>query len=449
MKRLNKSLLFIILLTVVAIIIDLPKNFRLNFQIGSIKIDKIISSPEINLNLGSLKIYRDLNIHEGLDLSGGTHLVLQADMNGIRGEQRDNALNSATEIISRRVNMYGVSEPVVQSAKSNDDYRIIVELPGVKDVGKAIELVGQTARLEFREFKEASSSGFVIPTIANTKSTGVDGKDLQSANAEFDGQTGSPVVAFVMTDNGAKKFEQLTKKLLNKPLAIFLDEIPISWPTVNAVISKSGVISGNFTTEQTRQLSLQLNAGALPVPIKVIEQRNIGATLGRESVNKSLIAGLIGLLAVCVFMLLNYGFMGLIANLALIIYTLLSLALFKLVPVTLTLAGIAGFILSIGMAVDANILIFERMKEEERSGKSKRVAIELGFVRAWSSIKDSNISSLITCGILYWFGSGIIKGFALTLAIGVLVSLFSAITVTRTFLYSFYQGSNIKAGKIK
>ncbi|MBI3385027.1 protein translocase subunit SecD [Candidatus Gottesmanbacteria bacterium] len=421
----QKNFLLIIILSLLAIYIDLPKSFKW--------------SPEIHLSLGPFKFNRDLAIKEGLDLSGGTHLVLSADMKDVTAENRDTALNSATEIIDRRVNLYGVSEPVVQSAKTGGDYRIIVELPGVKDINQAINLIGQTARLEFREFKEATASALTIPTRDNTKSTQVTGKDLQSSRAEFDPQTGTPVVAFTMTDEGAKKFEELTKKLLNRPLAIFLDDLPISWPTVNAIISKNGVISGNFTISQTKQLSLQLNAGALPVPIKIIEQRNIGATLGKESVNKSLIAGVIGLTIVGSFMILNYGLMGVLADLALLIYTLLTLALFKLIPVTVTLAGIAGFILSIGMAVDANILIFERMKEEERLGKSRQSAIDLGFKRAWSSIRDSNASSLITCGILYWFGTGLIRGFALTLALGILVSLFSAIYATETFLKVVYR----------
>ncbi len=430
----QKNFLLIIILSLLAIYIDLPKSFKW--------------SPEIHLNLGPFKFNRDLAIKEGLDLSGGTHLVLSADMKHVPEENRDTALNSATEIIERRVNLYGVSEPIVQSAKTGGDFRILVELPGIKDINQAINLIGQTARLEFREFKEATASALTIPTKDNTNPTQVTGKDLQSSRPEFDPQTGAPVVAFTMTDEGAKKFEEVTKKLLNKPLAIFLDDLPVSWPTVNAVISKNGVISGNFTTAQTKQLSLQLNAGALPVPIKVIEQRNIGATLGKESVNKSLIAGVIGLIIVGSFMILNYGLMGVLADLALLIYTLLIIALFKLVPVTVTLAGIAGFILSIGMAVDANILIFERMKEEERLGKSRQSAIDLGFKRAWSSIRDSNASSLITCGILYWFGTGLIRGFALTLALGILVSLFSAIYVTKTFLNLIYRDKPIQTNQL-
>ncbi|MCL5676254.1 MAG: protein translocase subunit SecD [Patescibacteria group bacterium] len=435
----RKLLWFIVVLTLMAIVVDLPKDFQVKFTLGNIKVDRIISAPNLNINLGPLQFSRDLAIKEGLDLAGGTHLVLSADMKDIKPADRNTALASAANIISRRVNLYGVSEPVVQTARTGQDYRIIVELPGVKNIDQAISLVGQTARLDFREFKNATASAMIVPTLENTIDTKVTGKDLQSAQADFDPQSGAPVVSFTMTGDGAVKFAALTKKLLNKPLAIFLDNMPISWPTVNAVISQNGVITGNFTTEQTKQLALQLNAGALPVPIKIIEQRNVGATLGSQSVHKSVIAGAIGLFVVAMFMLLNYGKMGFMADLALLIYSLLTLALFKLIPVTLTLAGIAGFILSIGMAVDANILIFERTKEEKRWGKNDVAAIELGFNRAFPSIRDSNASTLITCAVLYWFGTGIIRGFALTLAVGVLVSLFSAITVTRTFLRLFYR----------
>ncbi|EKE14936.1 MAG: hypothetical protein ACD_12C00236G0002 [uncultured bacterium] len=436
-----QRLLIIFLITVLSLFVIFPGNFSLKINLGNFKVDQKISLPSVNFKFGPFGFNRDAPFKQGLDLSGGTHLVLRADMKDIASGQRETALDSATEIIERRVNLYGVSEPIVQSAKTSGDYRIIVELPGVSDINQAISLIGQTAQLDFREFKESTATSLLIPALVNTISTGVTGKDLESAQADFDPQTGAPVVSFVMTNDGAKKFEQVTKRLINKPLAIFLDEIPISWPTVNAVISKDGVIQGNFTTTETKALALQLNAGALPVSIKIIEQRNIGATLGRESLDKSLIAGVIGLTIVVLFMLLNYGFKGLLADIALIIYTLVTLALFKLIPVTLTLAGIAGFILSIGMAVDANILIFERMKEELRWGKSQTTALELGFKRAWSSIWDSNASSLITCGILYWFGSGLIRGFALTLAIGILVSLFSAIFVTRTLLRLFYKAS--------
>ncbi len=242
------------------------------------------------------------------------------------------------------------------------------------------------------------------------------------------------------TSEGAKKFAEITRRNIGKQLPIFLDEEPIQAPVVQTeIIGGNAVITGSYTAEQAKSLSIQLNAGALPVPIKILEQRSIGASLGQQSINKSIVAGVVGLSLVILYMCFYYGFLGVLADLALLVYALITLAIFKtglfiLPPVTLTLAGIAGFILSIGMAVDANILIFERMKEEKRLGNSPRMALDLGFKRAWSSIRDSNISSLITAGILYFLGTGLIKGFALTLAIGVLVSMFTAVTVTRTLL---------------
>jgi len=264
-----------------------------------------------------------------------------------------------------------------------------------------------------------------------------------NAQVTFDPNTHLPQVAFQFDDEGAHLFEQITSRLIGRPLGIFLDNELISAPTVQAVISREGVITG-LTLEEARTLAIQLNAGALPVPVTIEEERSVDATLGADSIRKSILAGQIALAVVALFMILYYRVPGLLAACALMIYTVLTLAIFKAIPVTLTLAGIAGFILSIGMAVDANILIFERMKEELRSGKTLGAALEAGFDRAWTSIKDSNISTLITCAILYWFGSNfgasIVMGFALTLAIGVLVSMFSAITVTRTFMRAFISG---------
>ena len=232
---------------------------------------------------------------------------------------------------------------------------------------------------------------------------------------------------------------RLATKSIGKPLAIFLDDQLVTAPTVQSVISDGrAIISGNFTADEAKKLTIQLNAGALPIPIHIIEQRNIGATLGVESIHKSLLAAAVGLVVIWLFMLVNYGLKGLLANIALIVYILISLAIIKLIPITLTLAGIAGLILSIGMAVDANILIFERMKEELRWGRPLKAAVELGFHRAWTSVRDSNASSLITAGLLFWFGTGSVRGFALTLTVGILVSLFTSITVTRTLLRLVY-----------
>ncbi len=385
----------------------------------------------------------------GLDLQGGTQLVLQTQMDKIDPESRDNALEAARQVIERRVNLFGVSESVVQSSKVGDERRILVELPGLKDASAAANLVGKTAQLEFREIPatmsadmiEATKSG--IPLVYFAIPTGLTGADLKKAQVTFGGGSGGktgPEVSVQFTNEGAKKFAEITKRNIGKELPIFLDEEMVSAPVVQQeIIGGNAVITGQFTPQEAKDFSLQLNAGALPVPIKILEQRSIGPTLGQESVKKSLVAGAIGLSIIIIYMALFYGKMGLLAGLSLIIYTLIVLAIIKtglfiIPPITLTLAGIAGFILSIGMAVDANILIFERMKEELRWGKSKTAALELGFTRAWSSIWISNVSSLITVMILYNFGTTLVKGFAVTLAIGVLVSMFTAFVVTRTIL---------------
>ncbi|KKU92491.1 MAG: Protein translocase subunit SecD [Microgenomates group bacterium GW2011_GWA1_48_10] len=389
----NRFLIGIIfLLTVAAVFVDLPSHLpRLNFQLGSIKVDRQLERPA--LNLGNAFV-RDLEIKEGLDLAGGTHLTLQVDMSKISPADRSQALEALQGIIRRRVDLYGVSEPVVQTAKVGQDYRLIVELAGVTNLNEAIGLIGKTAQLTFRESVDASEAAKVSTESALLygpfqKETNLTGKDLKIAKPGFDQNTGEPIVELTFNSEGTEKWADIT------------------------------------------------TSGALPAPVHIVEQRTIGATLGQQSIDKSLLAGAIGLTIVAVFMLANYGKLGLFADLALIIYTLLVFALFKLIPITLTLAGIAGFILSIGMAVDANILIFERMKEELRWGRNRLAAIEAGFNRAFPSIRDSNASTLITCAILYWFGTGPVRGFALTLAVGVLVSLFTAITVTRTFLRTF------------
>lgn len=426
------TLWFILSLILLSIFIDFPK-------FPSIKIlDKKITFPTFPLKLG-------------LDLQGGTQLILETQMDKIALENRDDALESAKQVLEKRVNLFGVSEALVQTSKLNNQRRILVELPGLKDASAAANLVGKTAQLDFREMPatfsaqelEATKSG--IPLIFFAKETGLTGADLKRSQVTFGSSRtarSGPQVAIEFNDKGAQKFADITKKNIGKPLCIFLDGLPIKdgCPTVQQEIDGgNAVITGQFTVDQAKELVIQLNAGALPVPIKILQQRSIGPTLGQESLHKSLVAGSIGLGIVAVYMAVYYGFWGLVADGALIIYTLLILAIFKtglfiLPPVTLTLAGIAGFILSIGMAVDANILIFERMKEEIRWGKSRSLALDLGFKRAWVSIRASNISSLMTSAILFEFGTSLVRGFAITLAIGVLVSMFTAIVVTRTFL---------------
>lgn len=397
---------------------------------------------ELEFSLGPIKIKRDLKPRFGLDLQGGTHLVLKADMETIKEEDRDRALESAKNIISRRVDLYGVTEPVIQTAKVGDDYRIIVELPGIKEIAQAIDLIGKTAQLDFREAKEGSPSGNIL---ADFQETGLTGRELLHSEVVFDPNTGNPQVSLEFDDEGKKKFGEITERNVGKRVAIFLDELPVTIPTVNEPITDGrAVITGDFTISQAKNLSIQLNAGALPVPIEIIEQRNIGATLGEESVKKSNRAGLVGLLTVILFMIAYYGKLGFLADIALIIFGLVTFALYKFIPVTLSLPGLAGFFLSTGMAVDSNILIFEKMKEEIRSGEPPRRAMELGFGRAWDSIKDANVCTLITCFILFnpfnWSflnTSGMVKGFALTLGLGVIISLFTGVVVTRTLLRRF------------
>jgi preprotein translocase subunit SecD len=442
MNKSYKSLIFIAIVTIISSLISLPNNLRLKFQIGSIKIDRIINPPKIDFGIGRFIIKKNFESRFGLDLSGGTHIVLEADMNGIDQQNKEQAFQSAKDVVEKRINLFGLTEPIIQQAKTADDYRINVEIPGISDLGSAVELIGKTAQLNFYEESSIAaqiatpSSYFDIWSIK----TNLSGKHLKKSEVVFDQNTGKPQVSLEFDTQGSQIFNEITKRNIGKSVAIFLDDQLLSAPRVNEPIEGGrAVIQGDFSANDAKKLTISLNAGALPVPLKIIEQRNIGATLGNQSIEKSMIAGGIGLLIVSVFMLINYGMFGLVANIALMIYAVIVLAIFKTIPVTITLAGLAGFVLSIGMAVDANILIFERIKEEIRWGRDKKTAIDLGFDRAFSSIRDSNLSSLITCLILYYFGTGIVRGFAITLAIGIFISLFTAITVTRTFLKLIYK----------
>jgi preprotein translocase subunit SecD len=421
-----KRLLFILLLTLVAGYVVWPQKPG-NYIPGG---DVLPGSPGIHL--GSF-VRQGAKL--GLDLQGGTQLTLQADMTNVPDDQKATAMQGVINVIQRRVNAYGVAEAEIQTLGSD---RVIVQLPGVKDIEEAKKLIGQTAKLEF---KEQDASGQFVPATGqlNGQTVALTGAYLVPGHQQvtFASRAGLPDVAFEFNSDGAQLFQEITSRLVGKPLGIYLDGEQISAPTVQAVLSSSGVITG-LSLEQARLLALQLNAGALPVPVSIQGETTVDATLGADSVHKSIVAGELALLVVVVFMLLYYRLPGLAASGALIIYALITLSVFKLIPVTLTLAGIAGFILSLGMAVDANILIFERMKEELRSGKTIAAAIRSGEDRAWPSIRDSNTSTLITCAVLYFFGqqfgATIIMGFALVLAIGVVASLFSAIVVTRAFL---------------
>jgi len=447
-KRQRQLLVIIIFLFLASLIIDLPKGYPVKFKIFGYQFDFSIARPNFDFNFLGKRIKKDLDIKYGLDLAGGTHLVLDAEMKDVADEDRDDALSSAKDIIEKRINFFGVNEPVVVTSKSGGKYRIIVELPGVKDTGAAIDLIGRTAQLSFRE--EATDSAELATgsaVLVFSKETGLTGEHLKKAVVDFDQNTSEPQVALEFNSKGAKLFEEITKRNIGKQVAIFLDEMVISAPVVNETIAGGrAVITGDFAVDEAKNMVIMLNAGALPVPIEVVEQRTIGATLGSQSVAKSLQAGFIGLLMVIIFMGVYYGRLGLIANMALVFYGLLTLAIYKLIPVTLTLPGIAGFVLSVGMAVDANILIFERFKEEMRAGKPWRVAIELGFGRAWDSIKDANTCTIITCLVLlnplnlsFLNTSGMVRGFALTLLVGVVCGLFTGVVVTRTLIRALYR----------
>jgi len=376
---------------------------------------------------------RDLSLRQGLDLQGGLQLVLETDMSEIPGSEREDALDSAQSVIERRVDFLGVTEPFIQTSRLGDSYRVLVDLPGITDPDEALKLVGQTAQLDFREGENLDQR------------TGLTGKDLAKAAVEFD-QAGKPQIALTFTAEGGEKFAEITGRNVGKRLAIFLDDAILTAPVVKEQITGNAVITGDFTLEEAKRIVAQLNAGALPTPILVLERRQVGPTIGQEALAKSVAAGLVGLALVIFFMIGNYGRLGILAAAALVVYGILTLALYKLIPVTLTLSGVAGFILSVGMAVDANILIFERIKEERRWGKDLKVAMELGFGRAWDAIRDANVATLMTVFILFnpfnWpflVTSGMVRGFALTLGLGVLLSLFTGIVVTRTLVRVFYR----------
>ncbi|MBI2628359.1 MAG: protein translocase subunit SecD [Candidatus Niyogibacteria bacterium] len=382
----------------------------------------------------------------GLDLSGGAQLVYQADVSLLAASEIKESMEGLRDVIERRVNHLGVAEPIVQVEKHGEERRLIVELAGISDVNQAIKMIGATPYLEFRVERPAAERDAILEKQKTDNSLSEDpyfipsiltGRYLKRAALDFNQTTFEPVVNLEFNSEGENIFSNLTRENIGKRLAIYIDGTPLSAPTVREeIIGGRAQISGKFTPEQAKTLVKDLNAGALPIPIKLISQQNIGASLGSDALARGIRAGLYGAMAIAVFLILWYRIPGLVAILALLIYISLVLALFKLIPVTLTAAGIAGFILSMGVAVDANILIFERFKEETRSGKNIAFALEDGFKRGWTSIRDSNISSFITAMILYWFSTSLVRGFALTLGLGILVSLFSALIITKIFIFA-------------
>ena len=411
---------FIFVLTAVATIISLP--YGVKFKIGNFSVDK-----KFDLKLG-------------LDLAGGSHLVFEADVSKIPEEKRKTAIEGVRNVIEKRVNLFGVSEPTVQTSSFEGRDRVIVELPGISDSQQAIGLIGKTAQLIFAELVEIPGDPGATPS-ATLVPTDLTGADLESAQVDFDSQTGKPGISLQFTKEGGDKFEKITERNIGKPIPVILDNQIVTQPTVQGKITGGQAqITGNFTIDEAKELSIQLNAGALPVPISLIEERTIGATLGALSIKESVLAGTVGVVMVAIFMILAYGKLGIVADIGLFIFAVITLALYKLIPVTLTLPGIAGFMLSIGMAVDSNILIFERFKEE-KTKHSIGSALEISFGRAWDSIRDANIATLATAFILtnpldwkFLHTSGPVRGFAITLALGIFISLFTGLFVSRNLL---------------
>ena len=440
MRNRNNWLILIVILVAFSLWIDLSKNIAI--------INPFNDKPIVE---------RNVDVKLGLDLRGGLQALLEADVPAdtvITAEERTNATN----ILQNRANALGVSEITMQTA---GDRRIVAEFPGVTNPEEVVATLKQTALLEFVDMGSTPvavgsliQTDFGVENPAATTDTGetiyhtvITGAGLETASVTRS-QAGAYEISFILKSDSTNIFAEYTTANRGKYLAIVLDKQVVSAPTINDPITDGqGVITGNFTQETAQTLAVQLRSGALPIPIKVVESRTIGATLGEESIRKSVLAGLIGLSVVILFMAFNYQLPGLIADMALICYALFSLMLFKLIPVTLTLPGIAGFILSVGMAVDANVLIFERLKEELRAGRNIRQAIDLAWSRAWPSIRDSNTSTLITCVILFLFGNtfgaSMVKGFSVTLALGVGISLFTAIIVTRTFLHTVLDGMKL------
>ena len=426
---------------------------------------------------GNLVLREDPAFRLGLDLQGGAHLVYQADLTEIEDVDRAEAMEGLRDVIERRIDLFGVAEPSVVVK----DERLVVEIAGVLDVAEAVRIIGETPFLQFKEerteeerekilSKQEEVREFLgedviemtpenlekIQEIENWhyalkhpffKATELTGKHLERSEVGFGHPVPEPIISLQFNNEGAELFKKITARNIERRVAIYIDDVQVSAPVVREKITGGRAqISGDFTVEEARELSRNLNAGALPIPIELISQQTVGPILGRVSLEKSLIAGLFGFLAVIIFLIIIYRLPGILAALALVIYLVLLLALFKIIPVTLTLAGIAGVIFSIGLAVDANILIFSRMREELKDGKTIKTAIEEGFNRAWPSIRDGNLTTLVVALILFTFGVGFVKGFALTLFLGILISMFSAIVITKNFLI-FFEGTKLEKVK--
>lgn len=391
----------------------------------------------------------------GLDLAGGAALTYTIDTKALpEGTNVEESVTALRDVIERRVNLFGVREPIVTTSFSRlaNEWRLIVELPGVTDIDQAAKLIGETPVLEFRTLKndarEVDASSTVFDFANNFEKTELTGTYLKKSSLVFDQTTSRPMVELVFDETGAKLFAEITKANIGKPVAIFLDGVPISSPTVNEEITLGkAVISGSFTIEEARLMVGRLNSGALPVPISLAGKTIVEPVLGEKAIDNGVKSAVVGFLLIVFFMILWYRLPGIMASLALVSYVAIMLTLFKLIPVTLTSAGLAGLIISLGLAVDANVLTFERMKEEIARGKGLQEAMETGFLRAWTSIRDSHLAAIIVSVILFWLGTSIVKGFAFTFFLGAVASLFSAQIVTRVLLRAIVINKPGKVGR--
>lgn len=444
----SSKLILITIVSTIALLIALPK-VEIKYSTKYFNIDTFIGGYVLNLPGISNQI--DLSdFKKGLDIEGGVRVVINLDMSSIPEAQRDASAESVKEIINRRVNFLGVAETGSVITKSNNEYRLIVEIPGQKDLQAAIDSIGSTAQLTFKYPKPGIEWPITDPTLKVSDifiDSNVTGKDLIGADVTFNQQTNQPVIQLRFSNEGRAKFSELVKKNVKKPIGIFLDKNLLQAPVVSedlaAGLTNDPTITG-VDLETAKKVTSLLKAGALPVPIQIVQQSFIGATLGQEIVHRSLIAGLIGLGLISLFLIITYRNLGVISVVCLVIYISISLAIFKMLNVVLTLPGIAGFIFSIGVACDASILVFERIKEELRWGKSTSMAIINGYERAWSSIKDSNFTTLLVSFVLIQFGTGFVKGFGVTLSIGIAVSLFTCVYISQLMTKIFIKEVKIK-----
>ena len=450
-KRDSTKLTLITIFSTIAILIALP---RINIKYDSqyFKIDSFIGGYIFNIPFTD-KVLDYSELKKGLDIKGGVKVIIKLDTSSLDSAAKEKAVASVKDIITRRVNYLGVSETNIVTSKVGNDYRLIVEIPGQKDLDEAAKTIGSTAQLKFKTLDKSIEWPIKDFTKIQGKEdqifidSGITGKDLVSADVSFDQKTNKPVIQLRFTNEGREAFSKLVKANIERPIGIFLDDSLLQTPVVSKELANATVFDPTITgvsLEEAKKISSLLRAGALPVPIEIISQNLIGPSLGEDSIHSSIIAGLVGLLIISFFLILSYKQLGVIANISLIMYVAILLAVFKVMNVVITVPGIAGFVFSIGVACDACILIFERIKEEIRWGRPTQIAIINGYERAWASIKDSNLTTLLTAFILFQFGVGFIKGFALTLSIGIFVSLLTCVYFSRIMVNVFIKELKIK-----